>query len=419
MRDNRISLPLDIPNVRVLETEIDDEGDFIITVESTLEEATCRKCGRTITAFYGHDKEITLRHLPILGRRVYIRLRPKRFQCSNCDGDPTSTQQLDWYDRKSPHTRAYEKHVLLLLINSTIEDVSRKEDLGYDAIEGCLRRRIATQVDWAQIKTIEVLGIDEISLKKGRKHFVAIISARQANGQVCILAVLPDRKKETVRQFLESIPYKHRLSLKSICTDMWDGYVNAVNEFEAAHAEVSVNIVIDRFHVARNYREGVDTLRKQEMRRLKKELSAEQYDEIKGLMWACRKNNADLTDDEREKLQRLFAYTPALKMAYQFREELTAIFEMPLTRDQALIRLQRWQEKVQHSGLTCFNKFLTTLHNWMDEIANYFLARLNSGFVEGLNNKIKTIKRRCYGIFNTSHLFQRIFLDLEGYQRFA
>jgi transposase len=55
----------------------------------------------------------------------------------------------------------------------------------------------------------------------------------------------------------------------------------------------------------------------------------------------------------------------------------------------------------------------------MDEIANYFLARLNSGFVEGLNNKIKTIKRRCYGIFNTSHLFQRIFLDLEGYQRFA
>ena len=55
----------------------------------------------------------------------------------------------------------------------------------------------------------------------------------------------------------------------------------------------------------------------------------------------------------------------------------------------------------------------------MDEITNYFLARETSGFVEGLNNKIKVVKRRCYGIFNIGHLFQRLFLDLEGYHLFA
>jgi transposase len=55
----------------------------------------------------------------------------------------------------------------------------------------------------------------------------------------------------------------------------------------------------------------------------------------------------------------------------------------------------------------------------MDEITNYFLDRSNSGFVEGLNNKIKVLKRRCYGILNLSHLFQRLFLDLEGYRLFA
>ncbi|MHA2219756.1 MAG: transposase, partial [Candidatus Hodarchaeales archaeon] len=57
--------------------------------------------------------------------------------------------------------------------------------------------------------------------------------------------------------------------------------------------------------------------------------------------------------------------------------------------------------------------------NRMDEITNYFEARFNSGFVEGLNNKIKVIKRRCYGIFNIEHLFQRIHLDLEGYSVFT
>lgn len=232
--------------------------------------------------------------------------------------------------------------------------------------------------------------------------------------------VLPDRKKESARQFLESIPDKLRATIKTVCTDMWEGYINAVKEFAEAHQEdVRLEIVIDRFHVAKNYRDCVDKLRKQEVRRLKKELSEEQYDEIKGVMWACRKNNANLSTNERQKLRRLFDYAPKLKLAYSFREELSAIFQMPLTRDEALIRLQRWQDKVRHSGLNCFKKFLTMLNNWREEIANYFVKRLNSGFVEGLNNKIKTIKRRCYGLTNVVHLFQRIYLDLEGFRLFA
>jgi len=59
------------------------------------------------------------------------------------------------------------------------------------------------------------------------------------------------------------------------------------------------------------------------------------------------------------------------------------------------------------------------LNNWQDEITNYFHHRYNSGFVEGLNNKIKVIKRRWYGLLNVKHLFQRLYLDLEGYRLFA
>ena len=79
----------------------------------------------------------------------------------------------------------------------------------------------------------------------------------------------------------------------------------------------------------------------------------------------------------------------------------------------------KWADKVRRSGLTCFDTFLTTLRNWLDEIVNYFANRLSSGFVEGLNNKVKTIKRRCYGILRVTTLFQRLYLDLEGYRRFA
>jgi len=168
-----------------------------------------------------------------------------------------------------------------------------------------------------------------------------------------------------------------------------------------------------------NYRQGVDLLRKQECRRLKKELSTEEYAEVQGVLWPLRKNEEDLTADEQKKLEHLFVRSPDLKLAYAFREELTSIFEKPLTKEEAKESILAWHDKVRQSALTCFDKFLTTLNNWLDKILNYFAGRFSSGFVEGLNNKIKTTKRRCYGILQNATLFQRLYLDLEGYRRFA
>jgi len=415
---NMISLPLDIPDVDVLSVELNERDDYIITVESTQDGTICQHCGRKITKFHGHGRWIELRHLPILGHRVYIRLRPKQYECPHCD-DRITTQTLNWYETRSSHTTAYDHHLMLQLVNSTVEDVSRKEDVGYDAIEGAIERRIQTTVNWDEFDELSVIGIDEIAMTKGRSNFVALITTQQADGRVAVLTVLPDRKKETVRQFLETIPERLRRTMEAACTDMWEGYVNAVKEFAEAHPEVAIEVVVDRYHVAKNYRECVDKVRKQECRRLKKELSETEYDEIKGVMWIVRKNNEDLTPEERQKLRRLFEHSPELKLAYTFREELTAIFEMRLTKEEARKRLIKWADKIRRSALTCFDKFLTTLDNWLDEITNYFVDRLSSGFVEGLNNKVKTIKRRCYGILKVTTLFQRLYLDLEGYRRFA
>jgi transposase len=104
-----ITFPLDIPNVTILETEINEQGDYIITVESTWQSTHCRKCGREISKFHGYDKWITLRHLSILGRRVYINLQPKRYRCPYCEDGPTTTQQVEWYNARSGQTIAYEK----------------------------------------------------------------------------------------------------------------------------------------------------------------------------------------------------------------------------------------------------------------------------------------------------------------------
>jgi len=209
---NMISLPLDLPNVDVSSVRLNEHGDYIITVESMQSGTICQHCGHKITKFHGHGRWIKLRHLSILGCRVYIRLRPKQYECPHCD-DRITTQTLDWYETKSPHTKAYDRHLMLQLVNSTVEDVSRKEDVGYDAVEGAIERCIRITVNWDEFKELSIIGIDEIAMTKGRGNYVAIITTQQADGHVAVLAVLPDRKKETVRQFLETIP--QRLKFRS------------------------------------------------------------------------------------------------------------------------------------------------------------------------------------------------------------
>lgn len=98
---------------------------------------------------------------------------------------------------------------------------------------------------------------------------------------------------------------------------------------------------------------------------------------------------------------------------------MPAIFAQDLSKAEAKPELQQWRRRVKARGLKCYESFFTTLDNWLEELTNYFLQPHTSGFVEGLNNKIQVLKRRCYGIFNLSPLFQRLFLDLEGYRLFA
>jgi transposase len=414
---SKLSISLDIPDVEVLDIKMNKKGDYIITVESTLENTICRRCGREISKFHSHDRAITLRHLPILGHQVYIRLRPKRYQCPFCSSKKhrrISTQHLSWYHPKSGHTKAYEEQVLLQLVNSTIQDVAIKEDLGYEAVVGIINRYVASQVDWCLFDRLEVVGLDEIALKKGRSDYVVIVTARLKNGQVKVLAVLPDREKETVKAFLARIPARLQRTIHTVCTDMWKAYINAVKEVLGEAV-----VVVDRYHVAKKYRDCADSLRKQELKRLKTELSEDEYNTIKGSMWPFRKNKADLKPQEAELLERLFAYAPSLQLAYDFREKLTAIFDKDLTKPQATQAIKDWRQEVETSQLTCFDPFLTTLDTYLDEITNYFLHRDTSAFVEGLNNKIKVLKRRCYGLLNLDHLFQRLFLDLEGYALFA
>ncbi len=101
------------------------------------------------------------------------------------------------------------------------------------------------------------------------------------------------------------------------------------------------------------------------------------------------------------------------------REELTQIFDRLYDPKGAKCAIRAWCKRVCQSQISQFASFLKTIETWLDEIGNYFFERLISSFVEGFDNRVKVLKRRCYGIFDVDHLFQRLTLDIHGYERFC
>jgi len=412
---NYLEIPLDVAGVNIEGVEFTEEGEIFVTITSTIEGTACHICGQEIAEFYGENREIILRHLSILGKPTYLKFRPRRYRCSHCKAQPTTTQKLPWYEPRSPHTRAYENHILLGLVNSTVMDVSIKEGIGYEAVMGIIERHVSPEVDWSEFEDLEIMGADEIALKKGHRDFVTIVSVCLRNGKKRVIGVLEDRKKETVRKFFRSIPKHLRKTVRVFCTDLYDGFINAAKEFFGR----KIRIVADRFHIAKLYRKGLDDLRKKEMKRLKKVLPKEEYKSFKTVMWVLRKNVDDLTEADLEIIKKLKPHAPELVTAYLLCLTLTNVFKSSITKEQARYQLRGWKGLVRKLGIECFDSFLNTMEKRMEEITNYFVERQSSGFVEGLNNKIKVIKRRCYGIINRNHFFQRLFIDLRGYELFA
>ena len=411
---SNFTLPLDIESLEITAQTLDSSGKITLDVISKNTSTLCHKCGKSISKVHGHGEVLTVQHLSILDKPVFLRIRVVRYQCMDCDDHPTTSERYDWMERKAKTTKGLDRYINRQLIHSTVEDVSKKEKISYEIVESALHRCVKTTVDWTQYTELTTIGLDEIALLKGQNDYVVIVSIKDKDDVLSVIAVLPDRRKETVKSFLESIPEHLKKTVSSVCTDMYDGFVQSACEIFGERV-----VVIDRYHVSKLYREPLDRLRISEMKRLKKELSEDEYARLENMMWVVRKKRECLSRDEKNQLDLLYKHSPKLKEMHRAALKLTHIFNTHHSRKRALTKFNRWIGSIQKSGLSEFNGFIKTLNKYKSTILNYFKSRKNSGFVEGLNNKIKVLKRRCYGVSKTETLFQRLFLDMKGYAMFS
>jgi transposase len=167
-----------------------------------------------------------------------------------------------------------------------------------------------------------------------------------------------------------------------------------------------VRITIDRFHVMKNFQDGLTDARREIQRKLNKE----QAKELKGSRWLWVSNPENLTTEQQRELEVLKRTFPELGRLAEHREALRQIFEdTRVTRPEtAVSRLRQWCQRGRQLGLKALEKFNRTLENWMDKIANYFVDRSSNGRTEGFNRGLRAILWRACGMRNFTHFRLRV-----------
>lgn len=386
---------LDLPSVRV--TGYHKEEDRIeVFVELESDSACCPQCG--VRAARQHsEKKVSVRDLPCFGRKVFLHLPRRRFKCRICE--KPFTEHLPFVEFGTTFTKRYEEYIYEQCHERSFTAVEKQEGISdtvvtkiYDAYSSiCLQPR-------GRPRAIRVLGMDEISTRKGHRHFVCVITDIDRKR---VIEVLADRLKETVVAYLQGLPDSVRDSIRYVSIDMWEGYYQAVVEALPKR----VKIVIDRFHVMKQLNEALTKCRRELQRGMKKE----DRDELKGLRWILVTNESNLDEEQKTKLADLSTKCPELKKCHELKEDFRNIFEEETSRTTAKRRLDVWKRRVRQTNLKSLQGFLATLDNWEELILNYFSSgKITNGVVEGLNNKIKLIKRRAYGFRNNGNFRQRI-----------
>lgn len=250
-----------------------------------------------------------------------------------------------------------------------------------------------------QTQPIRVLNIDEIALEKGHGNFVLVLSAPEEG---YVLEVLPNRERKTLENWLEGLAPEMKKAIKVINLDMWEPYTLAVK------AKLpQARIVVDRFHVMKNLNHSLTMAR----REIQRNASQEVKQQLKGSRWVLVKNQKDLNEKQRAKLESVYQASPELNVCHQLKEQFRTIFETVTDREKARVALRRWMKQVEKLNVTALQSFLVTLKNWFELILNYFLERWTNAFAEGVNNKIKLIKRRAFGFTNFDHFRLRILVE--------
>jgi len=361
----------------------------------------CGRCGQPSPLI--HDRRIRrVRDRDLFDQRVLLQVPVRRVDCLSCG---RVTERIDWLEPTSRLTRRMQAWILGLLQLLPISHVSRLTGLHWHTLKALDKRRLQVEVGAFEPGEVRRLVMDEFALHKGHRYATVIMDAERTR----VLWVGHGNSREAIRPFFEQLGERCR-QIEAVAMDM-----NTAFDLEVKRHCPEAEVVYDLFHVVARYgREVIDRIRVDQANLLRDDKAARKV--VKQSRWLLLRNHANLKDGQAVQLQELLAANQPLATVYVLKDALKDVWYAPSVRE-GWRRWRSWLRHARESGMAPLQRFARNLRRYARGILASAQFHMHTSVLEGVNNRIKVIKRMAYGFRDSEYFFLKIKAAFPGKAR--
>jgi transposase len=331
--------------------------------------------------------------------RIYLDLEVRRVDCRQCGA--VKRERLDFLVENALHTKRFALYVGRRCRSGTIRDVAAELRLDWQTVKRLEMDYMREQIRRVGTPGPKVIGIDEISIRKGHTYRIVVSDLERRRP---IWFGGDDRSEASMDQFYRFLGQKKAKRIRLAVMDMWKAFRNSTHR-HAPHAA----ILFDKFHVMKHLGEALDKIRKAEYARL----GGKQRQFIKGQKYTLLSHPQNLTGTARKNLKLLLAANKRLNTAYLLKESFGQLWDYN-REGWARKFFENWRASLKWQRLKPYEKFAEMIERHWDGLAAYCQPenKVSLGFVEGLNNKIRVMQRRAYGLRDEEYLRLKVLTSM-------
>ena len=372
-------------------TEYKDNG-IVLKVQTREDKLCCPECGSKKITRNGYTVR-RFRCVPIGRKPVYIDMRVQRVKCCSCGCD--QQERIPFTTGKRHTTHRLERLVIDLMKVMTISETAAYLDLSWSTVKDIHKNHLQRNYASPDISKVRFIGIDEFAVRKGHVYKTIVVDLETGH----IIYVGDGKGADALAKFFKRVK-KYNVNIEYVATDLSAAFISAVKK--NLH---KAQLVFDHFHVKKIVNDNVDKLRRS---LYNNKVYAEQRNVIKGIRWLLLKNGEDIkTDTAKKQLEEALKINEPLAKAYYLKEKITLVWGQ-LDKEAARAWLYDWIREAIRSEVTQMIKAGMSMFKHREGILAWYDMRITTAMVEGINNKIKVMKREACGFTDDRYFGLRL-----------
>lgn len=347
----------------------------------------CYACGSSGGVVHSKGHRRVIRDLNMASAETWLQVEYRKVWCPDCNG--ARVERLSCCDASQRVTYRLARYIYELCKQLSVKAVAEHLGLNPKTIRAIDRMFLQDEFGRTDYSDLRIIAIDEIALKKGHCYMTVVLD--YLTGRVVWMG--ENRDKDTVDEFFSAMAPQQKALIEAVAMDMWQPFLNRIR-----HHCPEALIVYDFFHLVRNFGLVIDKVRRVEYKKADEKGKAV----LKGSRYVLLKNAVNLTDKQRAKLKDVLALNKTLTAMYVLKDQLKELYYYT-DRHRCDKALDAWCEMAEEIEEPKMATFVQHIRKHKPEILNHCDYPIGTSRLEGVNNKIKLIKRRAFGYSDSEY----------------